>query len=178
MKRKSNRWLWFCLIISLVDFGFVLAAKISNDVSWKEFPQSIMESAQMVTLDADYQGLFEKAGEVVGEGFGWYYLIFSVLAIATPILWGGAVLNIFFGFFGSLRYLLGRSRKPCYFFSELHENSLELAKSLLQTNKGKCLCLFFGVGDDVGIELREEAKNEGFILKKDSEIFFCAIQKV
>lgn len=172
MKRKTNRWLWLCIAVSLLDFGLVLAAKISNDVSWKEFPQSIMESAQMVTLDASYDELFDGSKKLVGQGFDWSYFVFSILAVATPVLWGGVVLNFFFGFFDSLRYKFGRRRKPCYFFSELHENSLELAKSLSLKNKGKCLCLFFGVGDGVGAELREEAKSEGFILKKDSEIFF------
>lgn len=125
-----------------------------------------MSAAQMVTLDADYGGILKDIAPQ------WLFIIFSILAIATPALWGGVVLNIFFGFFDSARYRLGRRQKPCYFFSELHENSLELAKSLSLKNKGNCLCLFFGVGDGVDTELREEAKAEGFILKKDSEVFF------
>ena len=127
MRKKRNYWLWLCFAVSLLDFAVLFFVK--RTMAWSE---AVMSAAQMVTLDADYGGILKDIAPQ------WLFIIFSILAIATPALWGGVVLNIFFGFFDSARYRLGRRQKPCYFFSELHENSLELAKSLSLKNKGNC----------------------------------------
>lgn len=125
----------------------------------------VMTAARMITMDADFDSLIPAAETALG-GFSW---VFSALCFLTPLVWAGLLLSVFLSLRDGFRFLRGRLFRPCYYFSELNENSLLLAQSLAERSNKKSLCVFFGVGSGADVELCQEAKGNGFVLKEESE---------
>lgn len=131
----------------------------------KLFSASVMTMAQLVTVNADYEGLIGGIG-----GGNIPVFMFLALCILTPLVLGsGLLLSFLENVNNTLIYKLYGKSVPVYFFSELHENSLFLAKDILAKHGGKCLCIFCNVGESVPLELREESKNLNCLLIKKSE---------
>ena len=128
---------------------------------------SIMTMTQMVTLNANYKDIFIHASKS-----NLFLLLVSIFSILMPVIWGSVLLTLFESFANWFMYQLFRRFVPVYFFSELHERSLELAKSILLRNNKKCLCIFCKVSEDIPSGLKEEAKSLRCLLFKKSETKF------
>lgn len=129
------------------------------------FFSAIMNAAQMVTLDADFPALFtDVSGSFLG---GTVFL--GILCFLTPVVCGGIALTFFDGIAGKFVYRLFRTYVPVYFFSELSENSLYLAKSVQDQRNGRCLCVFCGISESISSELKESAKISRFLLFRKNE---------
>ena len=126
---------------------------------------AVMNAAQLVTLNASYETLLPQASD-------WTLFYFIPLCILSPIVWGGVVLTLLESFSSWLAYRIFRLFVPVYFFSELTENSFMLAKSIKsaeKTRKKKCLCIFCDIHSGTSTELKEEAKDNAFLLFKNAE---------
>lgn len=139
--------------------------EITKELSDSEkVSMSILETFQIMTLDISYPELIKASRSL---GF-FQALFFTILCILTPIICGGIVLTFFEKFANLFRYLF-RFFQPVYFFSELNENSLELAKDIYKENKKQGLFVFCGVNPDSDSELKEELKTYGFIYFRKAE---------
>ena len=96
---------------------------------------------------------------------------FTILCVLTPVIWGGVILTLFENFSSWLAYQIFSFFVPVYIFSELNEKSLILAKSIKFKRMKKCLCIFCGISENTTPELKEEAKDNIFLLLKKNENF-------
>ena len=122
---------------------------------------AVMLAGQMVTLNIDYVTYMAASKGLL--------LFFTVLCVLTPVVWGGVVLTLFERFSSWLSYQLFRQFVPVYFFSELHEKSLALARDIRKERKQRCLCIFCGNSERISSELKEEAKSSSFLLFRKPE---------
>ncbi|MBQ8012892.1 MAG: hypothetical protein IJ257_00650 [Treponema sp.] len=132
--------------------------KVSESVS-----SSIMSMVQLITIDVGYDSLMKAASEAGILPF------FTILCVFTPLVWGGVVLTLFESFSSWITYQIFSFFIPVYIFSDLNENSLMLAKSIKSQKKKKCLCIFCGISENISPELKEEAKENVFLLLKKNE---------
>lgn len=141
------------------------SGEITKEISDSEkVSMSILETFQIITLDISYPELIKAARSL---GFS-HALFFTFLCILTPVICGGIVLTFFEKFENLFRYLF-RFFQPIYFFSELNENSLELAKDIYKENKKQGLFVFCGVNSISDSELKDELKIYGFIYFRKAE---------
>lgn len=151
----------FCDFIILIpilhnvgDCGEFLSSSVSS---------AIMNMVQLVTLNVGYDSLVKSASDSN------VLLFFTILCVLTPVVWGGVVLTLFENFSSYLAYQVFSFFVPVYIFSELNEKSLMLAKSIKSQKKKKCLCLFCGISENTMPELKEDAKDNIFLLLKKNE---------
>ena len=141
------------------------SGEITKEISDSEkVSMSILETFQIITLDISYPELIKAARSL---GFS-HALFFTILCILTPVICGGIVLTFFEKFENLFRYFF-RFFQPIYFFSELNENSLELAKDIYKENKKQGLFVFCGVNSISDSELKDELKIYGFIYFRKAE---------
>lgn len=124
---------------------------------------AIMNMAQLVTLNVGYDALIKAADEAH------VLVFFTILCVLTPAVWGGVVLTLFENLSSYLAYQIFSPFIPVYFFSELNENALMLAQSIKNQKGRKTLCIFCGISENTSPELKEEVKNNSFLLLKQSE---------
>lgn len=159
--------------LALADFVLLIALGLPNltDCSnsfhaiGSAITEAIMTTAQMVTLNADYGDLIKDLPPDTKQ----ILILFSIFSILMPIVWGSVLLTLFESFASWCMYQIFSCFVPVYFFSELHEQSLALAKDILLKNNKKCLCVFCKVSEDTPSEFREEAKSWRCLLFKKSE---------
>ena len=141
------------------------SGEITKEISDSEkVSMSILETFQIITLDISYPELIKAARSL---GFS-HALFFTILCILTPVICGGIVLTFFEKFENLFRYFF-RFFQPIYFFSELNENSLELAQDIYKENKKQGLFVFCGVNSISDSELKDELKIYGFIYFRKAE---------
>ena len=141
------------------------SGEITKEISDSEkVSMSILETFQIITLDISYPELIKAARSL---GFS-HALFFTILCILTPVICGGIVLTFFEKFENLFRYFF-RFFQPIYFFSELNENSLELAKDIYKENKKQGIFVFCGVNSISDSELKDELKTYGFIYFRKAE---------
>ena len=132
----------------------------------------ILDALQTGSLDADYRAMLGMAGALTaeeGSALFYFYAVYkallTVLLVLAPLLLGSSLLTLFEGVGWRCEYLLGLLRKEIYYFSELNERSLALAKDVREN--GRALIVFCNVGADN--PLRGEADRHGFLPFKTSE---------
>ena len=129
---------------------------------------AIMTMTQMVTLNAEYGDIIKYANTTTNL----FLILVVIFSVLLPIVWGSVLLTLFESFASWLMYQVFSCFVPVYFFSDLHERSLELAESILVKNNKRCLCVFCKVSEDAPSELKEEAKSYRCLLFKKSEIHY------
>lgn len=148
---------------------------------WEEIFNSLVHALQTFSMDEDYTQYILSGKQLVRDIFGvetgWervYGFYASVLNAVAPIAGGAIILEILAGVFPRVRlmftYLIAWKEK--YFFSELNECSLALAKSICDTKELKNPIIIF---TDVYVdsqseqdsELLQEAKRIGAICVRD-----------
>ena len=85
---------------------------------------------QSGTLDADYELLLEN---LPTESYYRYFA--TIILLIAPFLFGGFILSFFEVFLAKCKYYLLRSFYDTYYFSDLNEKSLLLAKDIIKTKK-------------------------------------------
>ena len=123
--------------------GYYAIVSANNSVSvltpWEEIFNSMIHTLQTFSMDEDYTAYIMDGkgmlGEILGAESRWigvYGLYASILNLAAPIAGGAIIFEILASIFPKIRlrmtYLAVWKEK--YFFSELNEASLALAKSI------------------------------------------------
>ena len=160
---------------------------------WEELMNSLIHALQTFSLDEDYT-LYIKDGKAMmealaGAGAFWpgaYGLYASVLNVVAPIAGGAFLFEVLAGIFPRVGLLLARLRiwKPKYYFSELNDASLALAKNILNERPVGLRARFCGpivVFTDVYVDNSEErsaerlaeAKQIGAICLRDDLSHIC-----
>ena len=185
-------WAFFlpvCILVSLfiIRRGIFLGESGENALpidKFKEIFESFTEACRTFLFEEPYQDFFEgvkKMYETVVTSDGvfsaiglWAWIIFaSLLHLAAPVVGGAVVLALFVSVFPKLvLYFLFWKEK--YYFSELNDSSLALAKSILKEKYSlfcKPLIIFTDIYVDEGNEKSSErvleAKMIGAICLKD-----------
>lgn len=149
----------------LLGIGFFIA-DIVYLLPVKCLTEAVMTAAQMVTLNADYAELLPKDCLIRRC---WCFC----LCIMTPIVWGSVALSLLVNFIGWSYYNI--THVSVYFFSQLNNNSLTLAKDIKNSGE-KCLCIFCGVGANADPELKVEAQEYGCLCFEKSETSWAHIR--
>ena len=160
---------------------------------WEELMNSLIHALQTFSLDEDYT-LYIKDGKAMmealaGAGAFWpgaYGLYASVLNVVAPIAGGAFLFEVLAGIFPRVGLLLARLRiwKPKYYFSELNDASLALAKNILNERPVGLRARFCGpivVFTDAYVDNSEErsaerlaeAKQIGAICLRDDLSHIC-----
>lgn len=160
---------------------------------WEELMSSLIHALQTFSLDEDYT-LYIKDGKAMmealaGAGAFWpgaYGLYASVLNVVAPIAGGAFLFEVLAGIFPRVGLLLACLRiwKPKYYFSELNDASLALAKNILNERPVGLRARFCGpivVFTDVYVDNSEErsaerlaeAKQIGAICLRDDLSHIC-----
>lgn len=134
---------------------------------------SMFEALRVFALDGDIQRIQDGLANVANGDLQRLYTAFAaVTLLAAPIITAGAVLSFFRSVTSRIRYALS-FRKPLFVMSKLNPQSVALARSIRQKEKGKATIVFTDVffedGED-GFELMCEAQEKdinAICLKQD-----------
>ena len=134
---------------------------------WEEIFNSFVHALQTFSMDEDYTEYIHDGKEMMSVGLGLgdvgqvvYGIYASILNMLAPIAGGAVVLELLAKIFPEFWLWLsffGMKGKKYYFFSELNEASLALAKSILKEKDEKRPVLVF---TDVYIDDEKEKDNE------------------
>lgn len=136
---------------------------------WKILLLSLHNTIRLFIVDGEFTIITEN---IVGleTGFRNIYSLFSaVIFVIAPFLTFGVVLSFFKNISAYKNYLLSYFSEV-YIFSELNEQSLELARSLKRNNKKRIIVFtdVFVKNEETSYELTESARELGAInFKKD-----------
>lgn len=145
------------IIAVLLLFPLISYHNLLNDEKIP-FSTIVLSVLQLGSLDGDYNLWITEAGNI-----SLFYKIFLiVICYSMPLVFGGFILSFFEGITGTIRFYIFRNFRDVYYFSEINDNSLILAKSIAENKKA--LVVFFNCDDNN--ELKEEAVNHNFILLK------------
>ena len=127
----------------------------------------LIYSTKMNGLGVKYQALIPTS---------FYFSIFSgiffiILTILTPVAFGGLIASFFEGAWTFIIYLFTKAFRDIYYFSDLNDKTLLLAKSI-HDKKKHSLIVFCNKNNKVDSLLLQEAKYNGFILFTRSELDF------
>ncbi len=98
-------------------------------------------------------------------------IYFIILTILTPIAFGGLVASFFEGVWTLIIYFFTKHFRDIYYFSDLNDKTLLLAKSIHEKKKYS-LIVFCNKNKKIGSSLLQEAKYNGFILFTMNELDF------
>ena len=164
---------------------FSIISTESTDVAltwWEEIFNSMVHALQTFSMDEDYTEYILNGKRMLGVIFGddsiWetlYGLYASILNFVAPIAGGAIIFEILASIFPKVRLQLSHLAfwKEKYYFSELNDASLALAKSVHNINIGslkKPVIVFTDVYVDEGekgSEMLLEAKLLGAICIRD-----------
>ena len=127
----------------------------------------LIYSTKMGGLGVKYQALIPTSfyfGKLSG-------LFFVILTILTPIAFGGLVASFFEGAISILRYYLTKNFCDIYYFSELNEKTILLAKNIYKHSKTS-LIVFCNKTKNISSNLLQEIKTNGFISFTRNELDF------
>lgn len=132
----------------------------------------LIYSTKMIGLDVKYQALIPTSfyfSRISG-------IFFILLTILTPIAFGGMVASFFEGAFAFIRYFITKNFCDIYYFSDLNEKSVLLAKDIHENQKHS-LIVFCNKNKEIDSALLQEAKYNGFILTTRNELDFVKYSK-
>ena len=131
---------------------------------------SVHNTIRLFVVDGDFEFIIANIKDLPDVLLRCYMALFAVFFVAAPLLTFGFVLSFFKNLSAYKNFML-KFQTDAYIFSELNEKSLELARSIKENRKKKCVIIFTDVfeNNDEGIfELVESAKELGAIrFKKD-----------
>lgn len=169
--------LYFCSVL-FINYSSLSAAGASLS-GLNTFFSGIINALQTFSLDAQY-------GDIVNnlqDNTVIYILVFGVLALA-PILGGAVLLAVIADLFPALKFwFYTHARKKVFLFSFLNEQSLNMAKELLQAEEKQACVVFANAWVEEGNEdesnLVSCAEEIGAIcLKKDLSVLKLPRNKV
>ena len=145
-----------------------------------EFVNSFLHALQTFSMDEDYteywlngQAMIRYATKSNGAAEFFYNLYMSVLNISAPILGGAIVFEMLTKAFPSVKLWFSNFNiwREKYYFSELNENSLALARSILSDSSRRNSTLVFTDSyvddeEEESTEWLQEAKSMGAICLK------------
>ena len=164
-----------------VGMAFVLDPETENStLNWlEELGNSILHTLQTFSMDEDYTGYQLKGKELIekafgGNGFavGLYSAYSTALNLVAPVVGGAAIFEILADVFPKLKLSAENARfwHHIFYFSELNEMSLALAKSISANSPGllrKNVVVFTDAyrdnSNEQKSELLSEAKKMGAI---------------
>ncbi len=150
----------------------------NSGLNWfEEGFNSLLHTLQTMSLDEGYTEYIDIGNEMFSY-LGWNPTVHGVYAsclnILAPIVGGLIIFEVFTNIFTAIKLLTIPCWKHKYYFSELNERSLALAKSIRDTQKKLFTtpaCIFTDAysdkGDEKKTELLSEAKSCGFICVND-----------
>lgn len=150
----------------------------NSGLNWfEEGFNSLLHTLQTMSLDEGYTEYIDMGNEMFSY-LGWNSTVHGVYAsclnILAPIVGGLIIFEVFTNIFTAIKLLTIPCWKHKYYFSELNERSLALAKSIRDTQKKLFTtpaCIFTDAysdkGDEKKTELLSEAKSNGFICVND-----------
>ncbi len=132
-----------CLLGSVWCLRFAVGLFETDGLNCVEkFFNSFVHALQTFSMDEDYTDYITSGKDMLlamlGRESAWqtvYGIYAAVLNLAAPIAGGAIVFEIIAGIFPKIRLYLALWRDK-YYFSELNEASLALAKSIAKTNPG------------------------------------------
>lgn len=164
---RLNKKISLSHVFFIVGIGFVFADAIFLFTLYDQSQRKnvcniaiiIINAIKMASFSAPYEELLNSVHSINGNSG---IIFFVVLTILTPCAWAGFVLLLFSTARNLFRYHFFRFFKPVCFFSELNENSLMMAKDLIEKDglkkQIKYLCVFCGVNKYADSSLIEEAE--------------------
>lgn len=179
-----------CLLVSIwclryaVGYYSLLCAN-PEDVTltwWEEVFNSIAHAMQTFSMDEDYTGYILSGKEMIRNllgGASWWELVYGAYASAlnflAPIAGGAMIFEIIAGIFPRLRLRLSFLAvwREKYYFSEINEASLALAKSVRDSgsHRFKPILIFTDTyldkENELDAEVLLEAKKLGAICLRD-----------
>ena len=132
----------------------------------------LIYSTKMSGLGVKYQALIPTSfyfSRISG-------IFFILLTILTPIAFGGMVASFFEGALAFIRYFITKNFCDIYYFSDLNEKSVLLAKDIHENQKHS-LIVFCNKNKEIDSALLQEAKYNGFILTTRNELDFVKYSK-
>ena len=174
----------WCLRYSVGYYSVIVSENPESTLTWwEEIFNSMIHALQTFSMDEDYtEYVFagkRMMAEISGNNSGAvaFYGIYSfALNVLAPIAGGAIIFEILTGIFPRLRlfFLYLAFFKDKYFFSELNERSLALAKSIVGENKRKILApviiftdTYIDDEDEKDSEMLVEAKLLGSVCVRD-----------
>lgn len=146
----------------------------------EEFFNSLVHILQTFSLDEDYTAYITIGRKMMAAAFGEgaksvdvYGVYAAVLNFLVPVAGGAIVFEIISEFSPRMRLLLANLRvwTKKYYFSELNDNSLALAKNIVDIERNKACIIFTDAYTDdkeeKGSERLTKAKSIGTICLKD-----------
>lgn len=163
LPEKNSVFYHFNTEYKIVDSEFLLRDSVLY---------GLIYSTKMSGLGLKYQALIPVS---------FYFSIFSGiffvgLTILSPIVFGGLVASFFEGFFTFIHYFITKNFCDIYYFSDLNEKSLLLAKDIHEKQKHS-LIVFCNKNKKIDSTLLQEAKYNGFVLTTRNELDFVKISK-
>ncbi len=177
----------WCLRYAVGYFEILSLESPAEGLTWyEEIFNSLVHSLQTFSMDEDYTEYIINGKKMLGAlSFNelgnfdlpfWYGIYASLLNIVAPIAGGALIFEILASIFPKIK--LGFSRiafwKEKYYFSELNEASLALAKSVLKSNHGfftrptiVFTDAYFDDEDERSTEKMIQAKSLGTICVRD-----------
>lgn len=131
--------------------------KLSSEGDQIPLVTVVLAVLQLGSLDGDYPLWITQAGSISVL----YRVFVSIICYCMPLVFGGFILSLFEGVVGILKYHFVKHHKDIFYFSELNQNSLLLAKSIHENNR-KSLIVFYDF--DGNCDLKEEALSNGFLI--------------
>lgn len=134
---------------------------------------NILHLFQVVTIDTNIADLYDEIVAGIGNAIiaNIYVILLGILHISLPALSALTAVTILFRCFSSVQLFFANQRKrPLYIFSELNERSLQLCKSLMETN---CDIIFAGSESD---SFSNKPDNLRRVILKDESIAEIAVK--
>lgn len=190
-KAEISRMMAFsvCLIISIWCLRYAVGyfEIISSDkivlTWWEEIFDSMSHTLQTFSMDEEYSEYIIKGKlmlcKIFGENTVWkniYGIYASVLNFIAPIVGGAIIFEILTSIFPKIRLYISNAAfwREKYYFSELNEESLSLAKSVCNARKGaktRPVIIFTDAyidnSEEKDSEMLLEAKSMGAICVRD-----------
>ena len=143
----------------------------------KVFLLSLHNTIRLFVVDGDFAIITDSLKDMPIGLTGGYSLLAAVVFVVAPFLTFGVVLSFFKNVSAYKEFLFGYSLHA-YIFSELNEQSIELARNLKKNDK-KRLIVFTDVyvkNEETSYELSEQAREIGAItFKKDITVINFAM---
>ena len=189
-------WLLPCLFLSIFALRFAVGYYTVfyplDGMESLTAPETVLDSfvhaLQTFSMDEDYTQYVQNGKTMIGliadkNGAFWsaaYGIYASILNVAAPVVGGAFILDILTNMFPKIRLFFGYVffwRKK-YYFSELNDRSLALAKSIYENKRSffsRPLIVFTDTyvdsGDERSSERYSEARSYGAICLRDDIVF-------
>ncbi len=153
------------IVAVLTLIPLIIQYNLSNAIDEKiPLITVVLSALQLSTLDADYNFWVTES-----EKTSHVYSVFCIVVFyLMPFVVGGFILSFFEAFLTKCKYKILRRHREVFYFSNLNENTLHLAKTIA-LDKKKALIVFCNIRDTNSV-LLEEVKDNRFLVLDSSEI--------